>query len=117
MLLTYSKGNNIVSEHLNSFTIPVVRGEVLLEGMKSLFERLKLPWTNLLVILMDLCSVIRGSESGVENCLRDSVASHLLDIDCDICHYIHNIVNKFTTTFGNFLEKLFQDIFQDFHLF
>ena len=84
--------------------------------MKSLFERLKLPWTNLLAILMDLCSVMRGSKSGLAKRLRDSIAPHLLDIDGDICHHIHNIVKKFTTTFHNFLEKLFQDIFRDFHL-
>ena len=65
---------------------------------------------------MDLCSVMRGSKSGLEKRLRDSTVPHLLDIDGDICHHIHNIVKKFTTTFGNFLEKLFQDIFRDFHL-
>ena len=115
VLVAYSKGNIIITEHLNSFTIPVVNSEILFEGMKSLFERLKLPWTNLLVILMDSCSVMRGSKSNLEKCLWDSIAPHLLDTDCDICHHIHNIVKKFMTTFGNFLEKLFQDIFQDFH--
>ena len=84
--------------------------------MKSLFERLKLLWTDLLVILMDSCSVTRGAKSGLEKHLRDSIAPHLLDIDCDICHHIHNIVKKFATTYGNFLEKLFQDIFRDFHV-
>ena len=47
VLVTYSKGNKIVTEHLNSFTIYVVSIEILFQGMKSLFERLKLPWTNL----------------------------------------------------------------------
>ena len=43
VIVAYSKGNNIITEHLNSFTIPVVSSEILLEGVKSLFERLKLP--------------------------------------------------------------------------
>ena len=116
VLVTYSKCNDIITEHLNSFTIPVASCKILFEGMKSLFERLKLLWTDLLVILMDSCSIMRGSKSGLEKHLRDSIASHLLDIDCDICHHIHNIVRKFATTFGNFLEKLFRDIFRDFHL-
>ena len=84
--------------------------------MKSLFERRKLSWINLLAILMDTCSVLRGSKSGLEKRLRDSVVTHLLDIDGDICHHIHNIVKKFMTTLDNLLEKLFQDIFGDFHL-
>lgn len=116
VLVTYSKGNNIITEHLNSFATPVVSGEILFEGMKSLFERRKLSWINLLAILMDTCSVLRGSKSGLEKRLRDSVVTHLLDIDGDICHHIHNIVKKFMTTLDNLLEKLFQDIFGDFHL-
>ena len=46
---------------------------------------------------------MRGSKSGLEKRLRDSVALDLLDIDGGICHYIHDIVKKFTTTFGDFL--------------
>ena len=65
---------------------------------------------------MDPCSVMRGSKSGLEKHLRDSVALHLLDTDGAICHHIHNIVKEFTIRFGNFLEKLFQDIFRYFHL-
>ena len=40
VLVTYSKDNNIITEHLNSFTICVVSSETLFEGMKSSFERL-----------------------------------------------------------------------------
>ena len=50
VLVTYSKGHNIITEHLNSFATPFVSGEILFEGMKSLFERRKLPWINLLAI-------------------------------------------------------------------
>ena len=84
VLVTYGKGNNIITEHLNSFTIPVVSSECFFEGMKSLFERLKLPWANLLAILIDSCSVMRRSKSSLEKRLRDSVAPHLLDTDGDI---------------------------------
>ena len=84
VLVTYGKGNNIITEHLNSFTIPVVSSEFFFEGMKSLFERLKLPWANLFAILIDSCSVMRRSKSSLEKRLRDSVAPHLLDTDGDI---------------------------------
>ena len=113
VLVTYSKANNIITGHLNSFTNPAVSSKVFFEGMISLFERLKLPWTNLLAILMNSCSVMRESKSGLEKHLRDSIAPHLLAIDGEICHHIHDIVKKFMTTLGNFLEKLFQDVFQD----
>ena len=42
VLVTYSKCNDIITEHLNSFTIRVASCKILFEGMKSLFERLKL---------------------------------------------------------------------------
>ena len=39
---------------------------------------------------------------------------HLLDIDGDICHHVHNIAKMFTKAFDGYLEKLFQDIFSRF---
>ena len=43
VLVTYCKGNEIITEHLNSFDLPVVNSEVLFEGVKSLFQEMKLP--------------------------------------------------------------------------
>ena len=68
----------------------------------------ELPWCNLMAVLMDSCSVMRGSKNGFEIKLRESVAPALIDMDGDSCHHIHNACKKFTT------EQLYQDIYNDF---
>ena len=116
VLVSYHEDNQIITEHLDSFNAPVVESEILFNEMKSMFHRLKLPWENLLAILMDSASVERGCKSGLEKRIGDSVAPQLLDIDGDSCHHMHNIVKKFVQPFDSFLENLFRDIFRDFNL-
>ena len=118
VLVSYheTSSNSIIIQHLSSFDVPTVNSETLYNKVKLMFERLELPWENLLAILMDSASVMRGSKSGLEKRLRDTVAPHLLDIDGDACHHIHNIVKKFIKPFDSFLENLFRNIFRDFNL-
>ena len=61
-----------------------------------------------MAVLMDSCSVMRGSKNGFEIKLRESVAPALIDMDGDSCHHIHNACKKFTT------EQLYQDTYNDF---
>ena len=67
-----------------------------------------------MAVLMDSCSVVRGSKSGFEIKLRESVAPALIDMDGDSCHHIHNACKKFTTIFDQYLEQLYQDIYNGF---
>ena len=85
----------ILTEHQDSSDAPVVDSESLYKELADLFARLKLPWEKLLAILMDTCSAMRGSKTGLEKRICDTVAPHLLDIDSDSCHHIHNIVKLF----------------------
>ena len=62
---------------------------------------------------MDPYAVIRGCKISLEKRLRDGPVLHLLDIDGDLCHHIHNILKKFLK---NYLEKLFRDLYRDFDL-
>ena len=65
-----------------------------------------------MAILLDSCSVMRGCKTGVETRLRES-APHLLDVDGDTLHHVHNAVKKFTLPFEKFLEKLPTDVHTD----
>ena len=58
---------------------------------------------------------MRGVKSGLEARVRE-IAPHLIDIDGDACHHIHNIVKNFTKYFNSTLEKLFREIYRDFKL-
>ena len=75
-----------------------------------------LPWGNVIAILMDSASVMRGSKNGLEKKIRESVAPHLVDIDGDSCHHMHNIVKKLVHPHGYYLESLFLNIYNDFKL-
>ena len=67
-----------------------------------------------MAVLMDSCSVMRVSKNGFENKLCESVAPALIDIDSDSCHHIHHVCKKFIKIFNKYLEKPYQDIYNDF---
>ena len=71
----------------------------------ELIESNKIPWSNLVSILMDSSNVMRGKKSGVET---------RIDIDGDSCHHIHNACKKFHSPFDKYLEGLFTDIQNEF---
>ncbi|XP_060084683.1 uncharacterized protein LOC132563943 [Ylistrum balloti] len=64
-------------------------------------------------ILMDSCNVMRGSKSGLEVRIRREKAPHLLDIDGDSCHHVHNATKAFCKPFGYVVESLFNDLHND----
>ena len=69
--------------------------------------------SNLVSILMDSCGVTRGSKNGLEVQIREKKASHLLDIDGDSCHHVHNSAKKFCDLFNRYLESPFTQLYND----
>ncbi|GBN78845.1 hypothetical protein AVEN_147570-1 [Araneus ventricosus] len=105
--------NRVVVEHLVSLNVVTVSSENIFKEISKFFESNKIPWENLVSILMDSCRVMRGTKSGVETRIRNEKAPHLLDIDGDSCHHIHNATKKFCSPFDCLLENLMRDIFYD----
>ena len=60
--------NKVVIEHLTSIEMITVTSESLYNTLVALFEKHDIPWSNLVSLLMDSCSVMRGSKSG-KNCV------------------------------------------------
>ncbi|RXN32849.1 splicing factor 3B subunit 2-like protein [Labeo rohita] len=87
--------------------------ESLFSALDRLFERMNLPWDNLVSILMDSCAVMRGSKNGLEKKIRDRRAPHLLDIDGDSCHHLHNASKKLCCPFERWVESLLSDLHTD----
>ena len=105
---------SIAVEHLGSVDVPSCTSDNLFVETKKLFQVYNLPWKILLAILSDSASTMRGKISGLETLIRNSVAPHMLDIDGESCHHMHNIVKKFTSFFDFFLENLFRDVANEF---
>ena len=104
----------VVIEHLSSISVIRVNSQSLLEELENIFSVNQIPWNNLMSILMDSCNVMRGSKSGLEVRLREKFAPHLLDIDGDICHHIHNASKQLCKPFGYWVEELYSKIHADF---
>ena len=50
---------------------------------------------------------------GFEKRIRDNKAPHLVDIDGDICHHVHNATKQFCKPFDKYVERLFNDLHND----
>ena len=90
----------VVVKHFTSISVIQATSEALFNELVTIIEGNQIPWTNLMSVLMDSCSVMRGSKSGVEVRLRKK-ANHLLDIDGDSCHHAHNACRVFCKPFEN----------------
>ena len=66
-----------------------------------------------MAVLMDSCSVVKGSRNLLKlNIMK--VLHQLIDIGSDSCQHIHNACKKSPKNFNKCLEKLYQDIYNDF---
>ena len=96
ILISYfdeEKGECVV-EHYDSIECVIVNAQTLFTEISKLFSRDGISWNNLVSDLSDSTNYMRGKKSGLEILIREKVP-HLLDIDGDICHHIHNSVKKF----------------------
>ncbi|XP_066924720.1 uncharacterized protein [Clytia hemisphaerica] len=85
---------------------------VVRRNLCDVFAKDQIPFDNLISDLSDSAAYMRGVKSGIEKRLRDK-ALHLLDIDGDLCHKVHNAVKVFCKPFKQHIESLWRDIHND----
>ncbi|KAL5010546.1 hypothetical protein ScPMuIL_012851 [Solemya velum] len=83
---------SVVVEHLKSLELIKVDAVSIYDALVDFFD--SIPWDNLRI--------------------RETKAPHLLDIDGDICHHVHNASKKFCDPFEYWAEGLFCDNYADF---
>ena len=115
VLVSYfdSETQSLKVEQLGSLNVPVVDAQHLFDELTGLCSKLGVPLENLLAMLMDSASTMRGDKSGLETRIRE-IYPQLADIDGDTCHHVHNIVKRFTKHFEHYIEGLFRCIYTDF---
>lgn len=98
-----------------SIEMVVVNANTVFEAVRDRFIHDEIPFTNLISVLSDSAAYMRGSLNGFHAKLRQ-IAPHVLDIDGDVCHHIHNSVQKFISILdvGGVHVKLLDDIYNDF---
>lgn len=80
VLVSYwsEKLQRTVVQHLAALEVVSITAESLFKKLDELFEKMGLPWDNLISILMDSCAVMRGSKNGLEKLIRDRHAPQML---------------------------------------
>ena len=106
--------NKIVMQHLTAISLVKVDVDSIYKDITNYFQNNGISWSNLLSIMMDSCNIMRGSKSGLQKRIRDTVAPHLLDIDGDCAHHTHNRAGQFCNPFDEYLEGLCDAIYFDF---
>ena len=99
----------VVIDHIASLSVTTVTADQLYREIVSVFDKNNIPFQNLISVLMDSCRVMRGSKSGLETRIRNEKAPHLLDIDGDSCHHIHNASKIFSKPFDGYVEEYLRD--------
>ena len=103
----------IVIEHFASIEITKCDSLTIFQAVCDIMDSNSIPWINLQSCLMDSCSVMRGHKTGFVTRLG-SHDPHLLDINGDSCHHVHNSVEHFCQPFEFWVERLFCDLHTDF---
>ena len=101
-------------EQLACLNVPAVDASALYAEVCAPQKSFELPWQNLLAMLIHSASVMRGHKIVLETRIREDIAPHLVDIDGDACHHVHNITKKFCSYFENCVENLFRQTYTDF---
>ena len=65
LLVCYFNGDDIVTEHLDSFNATVVNNSTLYHEEMDVFQKREIPEKNLLALLMDSYIVMRGCKTGL----------------------------------------------------
>ncbi len=112
VLVNYMSNGSISTKHLSSYCVDSVNSEAIFQCLVQIFEKNNIPWQNLMSVLLDSCNVMRGKNAGLEVKIR-SKCPHLLDIDGDSCHHVHNSTKQFCKPFGMHVESLITDIYND----
>ena len=115
ILVSYycDSAKRVVVQHYNSCSMLVVNAENLFHHVTSLLMKDNIPFDNVISNLSDSTNYMRGKIAGFEKLLRDKIP-HLLDIDGDTCHHVHNSVKEFLKPFEKYIERLCDDLHTDF---
>lgn len=103
------------TNHYASVAMTTVNSDTVHTAVKQQLVEDGIPFENLVSVLSDSAAYMRGCENGFQKKLKEDVP-HLLDIDGDVCHHIHNAVKCFTAELDseNLLCNILDDINMDF---
>lgn len=103
----------VVVDHLGSRKQNLATAANILESIENVLGEYGISWMQIVSVLMDNCSTMRGVKGGVEALIREKNPS-LLDISGDTVHMVNNVaktlMNHIDSSVQNFCSDLYYDI-------
>ena len=114
VLVSYFDGDlqQSVTKIYASVEMIIVNASTVYAKVTEILQADEVPLTNLISILSDSAAYMRGKKNGFQAKIKED-APHLLDIDGDLCHYMHNIVKMFAkgVDTDDHFSRLLDDIY------
>ena len=82
-----TESSRVVIDHLGSRKQNLATAVNILESMEQVLEEYEIQWTQIVSVLMDNCSTMRGVRGGVETLVRKK-NPNLMDISGDTVHIV-----------------------------
>ncbi|XP_052420176.1 uncharacterized protein LOC127964065 isoform X1 [Carassius gibelio] len=102
----------VATQHLASRKLNIADALTITNTLKDILQSYSLNWNQVVGILLDNCSVMRGKKSGVETLVRRENPS-LLDVSGDTVHMVSNAAKALLNPFQGFVEQFCSDVYYD----
>ena len=98
--------------HLGTRKQNLATAKDIIDSIESIFEEYAIKWNQVVSVLMDNCSTMRGVRGGVETLARERNPS-LLNVSGDSVHMLNNIAKVLLGNFDNAIQPLCSDLYYD----
>ncbi len=102
----------VETQHLASRKMNIADALTITHILTDILQSYSLTWNQVVGILLDNCSVMRGEKSVVETLVRRENPS-LLDISGDTVHMVSNSAKALLNPFQGFVEQFCSDVYYD----
>ncbi|KAL5016272.1 hypothetical protein ScPMuIL_005861 [Solemya velum] len=104
--------SQVVIDHLGSRIQNVATAAEIVKSVESVLQEYDIKWSQIVSVLMDNCSTMRGVKGGVEALVRAKNGC-LLDISGDTVHMISNVAKTLMKNVAQGLQSICSDIYYD----
>ena len=104
--------NKVELRHLGSRIQNLSTAKDILSSIESILTEYDIEWSQVLSVLMDNCSTMRGVRGGVETLIRHK-NPYLLDISGDTIHMVNNAAKVLLNCVDSDIQLFCSDLFYD----
>ncbi|XP_060583200.1 uncharacterized protein LOC132739501 isoform X2 [Ruditapes philippinarum] len=102
----------VALRHLGSRKQNLATAVNIMESLESVLEEYEIKWSQIVSLLMDNCSTMRGIRGGVEALAREK-NPHLLDVSGDTVHMMNNVAKTLLSNVDEGIQAFCSDLYYD----